>query len=467
MLETAVCCLFVLGLLLCLVNHFSILCALAAGLILFLIYGLLKKHTVTALLKMAWQGIRTVRQILLLLMLIGIMTALWRASGTIAFLVAYGSRLIVPEFFLLAVFVLCSVVSALIGSSFGTAATIGVICMAMANWSGIPPLLAGGAILSGSFFGDRCSPMSTSALLVAQLTGTDLYRNIRLMLRSACAPFLATCAVYLLIGLILPGGSGEDPAELLQAGFRLNWPAALPALLIVLLSLGKVQVKFTMAASIILAAVIAVTVQHAAWTDLPGLLWYGYHAPTPQLAVMLDGGGILSMVKVTAIVCLSSSYAGIFDGTHLLDALKQQQAALCRRLTPFGGLTVTSVVTNMIACNQTLSTILTHQLCREELKDPYRLSMSLENSVVVIAGLIPWSVASAAPLSAIAAPTASIAAACYLYFLPIFTYGVLKKYQCPWGLGCEGADPGRQHGLPEPGLRSRVKSRSRAERRNR
>jgi len=437
MLETAVCCLFIMGLLFCLVNGFSILWALTAGLALFLTYGLIKKYTWGALLNMAWQGVRAVRQILLLFALIGMMTALWRASGTIAFIVAYASRLIVPEFFLLAVFVLCSAVSALIGTSFGTAATIGVICMTMAVWSGIPTLLAGGAVLSGAYFGDRCSPISTSALLVCQLTGTDIYRNIRLMMRSALLPFLSACAVYLLIGLALHSVAGADPAGLLKSGFNLSWPTALPALLIVLLSLFKVKVKLTMTASIILAAVIAVAVQRLEWAALPGLLWRGYQAPAPELAALLDGGGVLSMAKVAAIVCLSASYAGIFEGTRLLEGLRQRVAVLSRRLTPFGGMAVISVLTNMIVCNQTLSTMLTHQLCRDGLQDPYRMALGLENSVVVIAALIPWSIASAVPLAAMGAPAASIAAACYLYFLPLFSYVILKKHPCPWGLDCE------------------------------
>ena len=69
-----------------------------------------------------------------------------------------------PEVILLASFLLNCGISVLTGTSFGTAATIGVICMSMGVSEGANPLLLGGAILSGAFFGDRCSPFSTSAL---------------------------------------------------------------------------------------------------------------------------------------------------------------------------------------------------------------------------------------------------------------------------------------------------------------
>ena len=45
------------------------------------------------------------------------------------------------------------------------------------------PVMLGGAILAGVYVGDRCSPVSTSALLVKQLTHTNLFNTIARMLR--------------------------------------------------------------------------------------------------------------------------------------------------------------------------------------------------------------------------------------------------------------------------------------------
>ena len=61
-------------------------------------------------------------------------------------------------------------------------------------------MLVGGAVLSGIFFGDRCSPMSSSASLVASLTETKLYDNIRRMFLSCIVPFFLTCVLYQLEG---------------------------------------------------------------------------------------------------------------------------------------------------------------------------------------------------------------------------------------------------------------------------
>lgn len=128
---------------------------------------------------------------------------------------------------LLAAFLLCCLVSSLTGTAFGTAATVGVITMTMANSMGLPPLFTGGAILSGIYFGDRCSPMSTSALLVSELTGTDLFENIKKMTRTGLVPFLLACGVYALAGLgVHAAPAGDGARALLAEGFCLH-PAAL------------------------------------------------------------------------------------------------------------------------------------------------------------------------------------------------------------------------------------------------
>lgn len=78
---------------------------------------------------------------------------------------------------------------------------MGVICMTMAKAVGCNEILAGGAILSGVFFGDRCSPVSTSALLVAELTHTNIFDNIRLMVKTTILPLILTCVFTVSAGL--------------------------------------------------------------------------------------------------------------------------------------------------------------------------------------------------------------------------------------------------------------------------
>ena len=69
--------------------------------------------------------------------------------------------------------------------------------------------------------------------------------------------------------------------------------------------------------------------------------------------------------------------------------------------------------------NQTLTIMLTEQLCNETEKNKEKFAIMLEDTAVVISPLIPWSIAGAVPLASIGAPTESILFAFFLYLLPI------------------------------------------------
>ena len=205
MLETVVLLAFVGALAICVASGASVLYALAAGYLIFCAYGLKKGHSARSLLSMSLAGIRTVKNILMIFGLIGLITALWRGAGTIPVIVCYSARLVYPPAFLVIAFLLYCMVSILTGTSFGTAATMGVVTMAMAKALNIGSFWVGGAILSGVYFGDRCSPVSSSANLICELTGTDIFRNIREMVKTSVIPFLITCAIYYAAGPWPPG----------------------------------------------------------------------------------------------------------------------------------------------------------------------------------------------------------------------------------------------------------------------
>lgn len=428
MLETIILFMFIIGLLICLGFNLPLLYALLFGFIIFFSYGLSKNHTVRHMIKISFRGIKTVKNILIIFFLIGILTAVWRGSGTISFIIYYSTKLIIPEAFILITFILCCMLSILTGTAFGTVATIGVICMTMANSMGLNTVLVGGAILSGIYFGDRCSPMSTSALLVSELTKTDIYKNIKLMIKTSVIPFILTCIVYIAFGFLFKNKSVPlEIRDLFANNFNLHWLTVLPAIIIILLSLLKVKVKVTMTISIIIASMVCVFIQKIEFVSLLKMFILGYHSSNSEIASMLDGGGIQSMLKVSAIVCLSSSYASIFEETGLLEGTKHYISKLSNIVTPFGSVAITAFLTCMISCNQTLSIILTNQLCNDVIPDDYKRANSLENTSVVVAPLIPWSIASAVPLATISAPTNSVLAACFLYILPLYSFFLFNK----------------------------------------
>ena len=421
--------LFSLSLIFCLLLKYSVIYALIVGYIIFVTYGLIKGHDLKVLMKKSFEGVLTVKNILLVFILIGMITALWRASGTIAFIVYMGSKLISPSILILLTFLLCSILSFLIGTSLGTAATMGVICVSIGKAMGINPYYLGGAVLSGIYFGDRCSPMSTSALLITELTKTNLYTNIKLMFKTSIIPFVTTCLFYLFLGLKSSTSPVSiDATNIFKENYNLNIVVIVPAILIIILSLLKVNVKKTMLVSIVISFIIAMFFQKESVTSLINYCVYGFHHSNEKLNSMMKGGGILSMLNVGLIVAISSSYSGIFKETKMLVLMKKYLKEFSEKTSNYFVIFLSSIISGAIACNQSLGIILTYELC-EELEDKQNMAIILENTIVLLAGLIPWNIAMAVPLKTIDIGLMSGLFAFYLYFLPLWNLllGIIKE----------------------------------------
>ena len=421
--------LFSFSLILCLLLKFSVIYALIVGYIIFITYGFMKGHNLIVLIKKSFEGVLTVKNILLVFVLIGMITALWRASGTIAFIVYMGSKLVSPSILILLTFLLCAILSVLIGTSLGTAATMGVICFSIGKAMGINPYYVGGAVLSGIYFGDRCSPMSTSALLIAELTKTNLYTNIKLMIKTSIIPFVMTCLFYLFLGFnSTVSNISVNVTEIFKQNYNLNIIVIIPAILIIILSILKINVKKTMLVSIIISFIIAMFIQRDSIVVLINYCIFGYHHPNEKLNLMMKGGGILSMVNVSLIVGISSSYSGIFKETKMLVSLKGYLKEFSKKTSNYFVIFLSSIVSGAIACNQSLGTILTNELCGE-LVEKQKMAITLENTVILLVGLIPWNIAMDVPLKAIDVGFVSGFFAFYLYFLPLWNLflGVMEE----------------------------------------
>ena len=412
--------LFSMSLIVSLLLKLSVVYALIIGYMIFVIYGLIKGHNLIVLIKKSFEGVLTVKNILLVFILIGMITALWRASGTIAFIVYMGSKLISPSILILLTFLLCSILSVLIGTSLGTAATMGIICASIGKAMGVNPYYIGGAVLSGIYFGDRCSPMSTSALLISELTKTNLYTNIKLMIKTSIIPFIVTCLFYLFLGFKSKVSNiSVDVTEIFKQNYNLNIIVIIPAILIIILSILKINVKKTMLVSIVISFFISIFIQKESVLSIINYCVYGYYHSNEKLNIMMKGGGILSMLNVALIVGISSSYSGIFKETKMLVSLKKHLKDFSKKTSSYFVIFLSSIISGAIACNQSLGTILTNELCGE-LVEKQKMAIILENTVILLVGLIPWNIAMDVPLKTLDVGIMSGLFAFYLYFLSLW-----------------------------------------------
>jgi len=401
-----------------------IIIALIAGYFVFVSIGVRMGHKPSEVVRMSFDGLRTAGALMAILLLIGVLTGSWRSSGTIVTFVYYGIRLIRPHLFLIVVFLLTCLMSYALGTSFGVAGTAGVIFMTLARSGNVDPTIAAGVVLSGIYFGDRTSPASSTAFTVASVTGTDLYENIRGMLRSGLVAWLICLAAYAFLSWRNPLAA-VDPAaiEAFETNFVISGWNLIPAAVILIFPLLHIPILITLITSIAAASVITLTLQHTSVQTLLRTLIFGYSSPDPQLSAIIDGGGMISMLGTVVIVGIACSYTGIMNGTGMIEHLRSVAGRLADRLGLFPCVILISFVCACIFCNQVVAIIMSnelmHSIYEERGKTSFDLAMDIENSSITIPALVPWCILISVPLAILGVTHASVPYAIYIYAIPL------------------------------------------------
>lgn len=421
---------------------------LLIALTLFIAVLLNRGFSFKALLKMGIAGARQSFPVVQVLLLIGMVTAIWMAAGTVPALVYYGTGLMSGKFFLLWAFLLTSAVSILTGTAFGAVGTIGIALMVIARGSSVAVEPVAGAIIAGAFLGDRCSPMSSSAHLVASITHTDLYTNLRNMVNSSRWPLGISVIFYAVLSLLHPVELASAPITAdLPNEFNLSLTVLLPAAAVLLLAVLRVDVKLAMLVSIGLGGAIAHTLQGDSFLSLLRFALFGYQLDheTP-LQTILIGGGLLPMAKATLVVLISTAFAGIFSSSRMLSFLDVWLQRIHSPQQRSQATLVVSTFANGFGCSQTIAILLTAQIMQPHYSSAQyyahysenaaasgsqsattqtncqnqQLALALEDTAVVIAPLIPWNIASLIPATILTVGPGFIPYAIYLLLLPLF-----------------------------------------------
>ena len=222
-------------LIICILKNIYIFYPLLFGLSILILLALKRGYKIKEILTMLLKGALKTNQIYILLILIGASTAIWMSSGTISAFIFYGIKIINPNLFIISVFFITLVVSFIIGSSFGTVGTIGIVFITLAKASNINLDLIAGAIITAAFIGERISPLSSSANLIAVLTETNLYNNLKRMTLSTVVPFMLTVSIYLILSIKNPLSiKSLNISTELQNSFNLNLMVLIPALIILI-----------------------------------------------------------------------------------------------------------------------------------------------------------------------------------------------------------------------------------------
>lgn len=167
-----------------------------------------KMATIKELIDTAILGIKSVMSAILILAMAYCLNAITKQIGTAAYVVSITEAWITPTTLLVISFLICSIISFLTGTSWGTIAIMVPIIAPLAlSVSGgelsTVVYAAVATILGGATLGDHCSPISDTTILSSLAAGSDHIAHVKTQLPYALTCAAIGCIGYLIIGLTL------------------------------------------------------------------------------------------------------------------------------------------------------------------------------------------------------------------------------------------------------------------------
>ncbi len=383
---------------------------------------------------------RTIPSIMILLV-IGMLIAVWIASGIVPALMYYGFEFFVARWFLPLILLFSAFMSLITGSSWSTIGTIGVAAIGVSEGLGIPLPMTAGAIVSGAFFGDKLSPMSDSTNLTPSVLGVNLYDHVRHMLYTTLPALGISLIVFTIMGFVASAnndGSGDVSAytAYIQEHFNLSIWLFVPPLVVIFLIIKKVPAIPSLLSGLILGGAAFVFVQGGSVSTLFESIHQGFVMGTGQdeMDALFSRGGMESMYGVVALALISLTLGGIMDSTGMLHSLV---LVLSRLVNTVGNLTATvlgtSIFVNLFGANQYLAVILPGQMFEESYRDKHlklkNLTRTLEAGGTLTAPLIPWNSSGVFVYAAIGVSVtayAPYAVLCWITSIIVLAFGYLN-----------------------------------------
>lgn len=366
---------------------------------------------------------------MLILMLVGVLIATWITAGTIPTLIYYGLKILSPSVFLFTVCLVCSMASLATGSSWTTGATFGVAFMGIGIGLGIPAPITAGAVISGSIFGDKMSPLSDSTNLAAGVAEADLFDHIRSMMYTTGPAIIISLIIYGVIGMRYGSGTIDRTAvdtilNGLKANYFISPVTLLLPILVVILAIKKVSGLAVMVISSLLGAAFGVIFQGYGIGQMLGFMNDGFVSKTGVAAVdsLLSRGGLQSMMWTISLGFIALSFGGLLEKTRVLEVLLDKISSIVSNVK---GLIVThvlsSIVVNLFSASQYMAIIIPGRMLIPAYKKlrllPMVCSRTCEDSATVTSPLVPWGLCGVFFTGALGVATTEYLPYVYLAFL--------------------------------------------------
>jgi NhaC family Na+:H+ antiporter len=418
-------------------------------------------------------GVTSGMSALFILLAVGSLIGTWNMAGTIPTVVYYGLGLLSATWFYPATALVCGLVGLAIGSSWTTAATLGVAFVALAPLVGASPIITAGAVISGAYFGDKMTPVSETTVLVPSVVGgVTPQQHIGAMVWTSGPAALIALVLFAILGLSTPvSGPGFDPTAAqatLAAEFHITPINLLPLILLVVLSVRKVPPFLAIFSCSLFAGVLALFTQPevvATFIGDPGrgpvvdgieavytAMANGFVSESGNATIdaLFSRGGMDSMLTTIWLILGALSYAAIMEEAGFLERLIRPVLARARSTGRLiASVVFTAIGLNIIAGDQYVAIVMPSRIYRAEFARrglaPRMLSRTVEDAGTVTSPLVPWNSCGAYMAGVLGVATVAYLPYCFFNLLsPIISliYGFT-------GFHIEHIEPDRIAGPPE------------------
>lgn len=349
-----------------------------------------------------------------ILFAIGIIISSWIVSGTIPMLVYYGIKLIHPSTIYLFAFLVPVLFSTMTGTSYGSIGTIGVVFIGVATALGASLGITAGAVVGGSYFGDKISPLSDTTNLAALAVEINLYDHIRSMMYTTFPSFLIAGAGYALLGFIYPPSSSEGGFETaeglltsLEGIFSFNLLLLVPPAIVLWGSFKKMPVVPVLMSSVFSACLLALIFQGFSFTDIMTSLNTGFSvemAPwmsgvSGHAEILLNRGGLYELIEPIIIAFIVFIFIGALDHIQAMPVIVER---LLRSVKTPSETILVSLVSTGITNSMTSNQYATSFIIGDAFKERYDrmgiprkvLSRSIEDYGTMLESIVPWTTTS-------------------------------------------------------------------------
>lgn len=386
---------------------------------------------------------------ILILITVGAMVGTWMASGTIPMMIYYGVQIVSPKWLLVTAFLITCLVSVATGTSWGSVATMGVALMGIASALGVNPAATAGAVIAGSYFGDKISPLSDTTNLAPLAAGSNLYEHIGHMFWTTVPATIVSLVVYAIVGLnanTAAGATSEAVTNMMaQLDQMYDWNILilLPVILVLAGSLLKLPTIPVMILSTVVAGVEGIFMQgislgNVLTSTVSGfnvtmITRPGFDAANAAFEVtkLLNRGGMNGIMSTTLLVFCAFCFAGIMSRAGCLEVVLKAILSVAKTTGSLILATVISCITMALTTgNSYLSILIPGEMFRDAYKErglhPKNLSRTLEDAGTVFVPLVPWSAAGAYMTATLGVETLDYlpwAILCYIGFIFAIIYG--------------------------------------------